>query len=261
MNKKIQKLPLPVRKLLTTLNHEIKKILSDTYLGTYLHGSLALGGFNPNKSDIDLLILTKDCLQFDQKFALSNLLLQYSNAPFPIELSILTTNQLDEMQHPYPFEFHYSEFWRSRYTNDPIKWLSETRQTDIDLAAHLTIIYHAGLCIEGPAVKTLFHPIAKEDYLSAILADYHDCIAHFEENPIYSVLNSFRVLAYLSESKILSKYAAGLWAIQVFPTHFQHLIQHILDGYSNVDVFELTAHEKLVLKDLKQQIIKDFQIK
>lgn len=122
------------------------------------------------------------------------------------------------------------------------------------MAAHLTIIYHAGICFDGPPVKTLFHPIAKEDYLSAILADYHDCIAHFEEDPIYSVLNSFRVLAYLSESKILSKYDAGLWAIQAFPPYFQPLIQHLLDTYSNIDIFELTDHKKLILKDLKQQI-------
>src|SRR5699024_2488169 len=100
---------------------------------------------------------------------------------------------------------------------------------------------------DGPPVKTLFHPIAKEDYLNAILADYYDCIAHFEENPIYSALNSFRVLAYLSESKILSKYDAGLWAIQP-------LIQHLPDTYSNIDIFELTDHKKLILKDLKQQI-------
>ncbi len=193
------------------------------------------------------MILIKDSLQFEKKIALSKLLLQCSNAPFPIELSILTTNQLNEQQHPYPFEFHYSEFWRSRYTNEPTKWLSRLGQTDIDLAAHLTIIYHAGICFDGPPVKTLFHPIAKEDYLSAILADYHDCIAHFEEDPIYSALNSFRVLAYLSESKILSKYDAGLWAIQP-------LIQHLPDTYSNIDIFELTDHKKLILKDLKQQI-------
>lgn len=193
------------------------------------------------------MILIKDSLQFEKKIALSKLLLQYSNAPFPIELSILTTNQLNEQQHPYPFEFHYSGFWRSRYTNEPTKCLSRLGQTDIDLAAHLTIIYHAGICFDGPPVKTLFHPIAKEDYLNAILADYYDCIAHFEENPIYSALNSFRVLAYLSESKILSKYDAGLWAIQP-------LIQHLPDTYSNIDIFELTDHKKLILKDLKQQI-------
>ena len=85
MDEKFQKLPLPVRKVLATLNHDIKILLSESYLGCYLHGSLALGGFNPQKSDIDLLILIKDSLQFEKKIALSKLLLQYSNAPFPIE--------------------------------------------------------------------------------------------------------------------------------------------------------------------------------
>ena len=43
MDEKFQKLPLPVRKILATLNHDIKILLSESYLGCYLHGSLALG--------------------------------------------------------------------------------------------------------------------------------------------------------------------------------------------------------------------------
>ncbi|MEG0294236.1 aminoglycoside adenylyltransferase domain-containing protein [Enterococcus sp.] len=261
MDKDRHTLPSPVQDFLNLLNHEIKTLLSDAYLGCYLHGSLALGGFNPQKSDIDLLILIKKPLRLEQKIALVKRLLQYSNEPFPIELSILTIEQLNERKHPYPFDFHYSEFWRTRYTNEPEKWLSESRQTDHDLTAHLTILYHAGLCFDGPPIKTLFHPIAKKDYLSAILADYYDCLTHFEEEPVYSALNSFRVLAYLTESSILSKYDAGLWAIRTFPTTFQPLIRRLLDGYSSADVFELTAHEKPMLENLKQHIIKKMPTK
>ena len=34
-----------------------KRILRDNLIGVYLHGSLVMGCFNPQKSDIDLIIV------------------------------------------------------------------------------------------------------------------------------------------------------------------------------------------------------------
>ena len=39
------------------LTEESRKIFGENLTGVYLHGSLAMGCFNPDKSDIDLIIV------------------------------------------------------------------------------------------------------------------------------------------------------------------------------------------------------------
>jgi len=43
-------------KLLESFVERNKEILEDSLVGIYLHGSAAMGCFNPAKSDIDLLV-------------------------------------------------------------------------------------------------------------------------------------------------------------------------------------------------------------
>ncbi|UOQ93269.1 cation transporter [Halobacillus shinanisalinarum] len=100
-----------------SLMDEIKYILVDNLIGLYLHGSLAMGGFNPANSDIDLLGVTRVPLANEDVLKLKKLLLKKSNQPFPIEISFLNKKQLREWQHPSQFDFHFSEFWRNDFEN------------------------------------------------------------------------------------------------------------------------------------------------
>ncbi|MFY2158011.1 nucleotidyltransferase domain-containing protein [Cytobacillus firmus] len=47
-----------VMEIVNHLLEEVKLLLKDNFKGFYLHGSLAMGGFNPEKSDVDILIVT-----------------------------------------------------------------------------------------------------------------------------------------------------------------------------------------------------------
>ena len=48
-----------INELMMQVNEWIKEILKDNYVGVYFHGSLRLGSFNPNKSDLDFIIVVK----------------------------------------------------------------------------------------------------------------------------------------------------------------------------------------------------------
>ncbi|MFL9708841.1 hypothetical protein, partial [Aeromonas veronii] len=76
---------------------------------------MAMGGFHLKHSDIDIIVLTKKPASNEQKEKLAHYLKGASGQPFPIELSILTTKQVENWTHPSPFDFHYSEYWRSRF--------------------------------------------------------------------------------------------------------------------------------------------------
>ena len=131
------------------LLREVQKILKDEFIGFYLHGSLAMGGFNPIKSDIDIIVVTRESVAVETKRELAQLFLSNSKNPFPIEISILNEKQLKIWQHPSAYDFHYSESWRERYKYDlemeTNRYLNDQVQTDPDLAAHIIIITARGM--------------------------------------------------------------------------------------------------------------------
>lgn len=51
-----------VNDILKTLLNYISAILGSQFIGMYLHGSLALNDFKPDRSDIDIVIVTKEAL-------------------------------------------------------------------------------------------------------------------------------------------------------------------------------------------------------
>jgi predicted nucleotidyltransferase len=98
------------------LAEELTVIFSDDLVGVYLHGSAATGCFNPDRSDIDLLVVARQPLSPEQRRAVARLLLASSGAPYPVELTVVTTGQLHPWRHPTPFEFHHRERWRASLT-------------------------------------------------------------------------------------------------------------------------------------------------
>src|SRR5690606_14807874 len=98
-----------IKEFVLTLQGEIKEVCNRNIIGIYLHGSLAMGGFNPNKSDIDILVVTKEPVFEKTKRRLAQLFLTRSNSPFPIEVSFMNISVLQNWQHPCPYDFHYSE--------------------------------------------------------------------------------------------------------------------------------------------------------
>jgi len=48
--------------LMAKIDSSLRTILKDNYVGVYFHGSLRLGSFNPNKSDLDFIIVVKNQL-------------------------------------------------------------------------------------------------------------------------------------------------------------------------------------------------------
>jgi len=198
-------------------------------VGIYLHGSLALGGFNPEQSDLDLLVVTERPLTPEIKRRLIKLLLQLSKQPYPIEISFLSRRDLNPWRHPTPYQLHFSEEWRTQYEEEQAsgawqRW-NEEQATDPDLAAHITVLRKRGLCLYGKPIAEVFPPIPREDYEDSIVQDFHWAKDRLERDPVYFVLNACRVLAFLREGKILSKAEAGEWALHALSERLRPLVE------------------------------------
>ena len=175
------------------LVRETDKIIEDNFVGFYIHGSLSMGGFNPRNSDIDILVVTNKPITTETKRKLAQLFLTCSNSPYPVEVSFLNTEQLRNWSHPFPYDFHFSEYWRERFEKDLLMdtydYINGDFQTDNDLAAHITIINHRGICIDGKPIDEVFPLVCKSDYLSSIVGDFQECLENIEEDPIYFYIN------------------------------------------------------------------------
>ncbi len=211
-------LPKSFRKQVYELNEEVKDKIGSQYVGAYIHGSLALGGFQLNSSDLDLLIVVQDELSKQVKENLTKFFLLCSTKTFPIEVSILSVNHLTSWTYPSSFTYHFSEYWRAFYEGNKT-YQDIPVQKDPDLATHLTIVKHAGIVLEGPEIESIFPLIPREDYVDALLHDIQDGLHRIEENQSYYVLNLLRVYKYLSDGSIIGKRAGAEWGVLAFPAH------------------------------------------
>ena len=226
--------PTSVRRQTLALVDGLHQALGDDLLGVYLHGSLAMGCFNPQRSDVDVLAVTRDQLAPAVRPRLARLLLRLSGVPNAIEISVLSHAALHPWRHPAPYEFHYSEDWRDRTQAhlDHGAWPeTETTPTDPDLAAHITVTRLRGVCLWGLPAAEVLPPVPPADHTDSIRADFvwgRDLMA---VNPVYFVLNACRARAFVAEALVLSKDEGGEWGLRELPSAYGPTIRQALRLY------------------------------
>jgi predicted nucleotidyltransferase len=227
--------PDPVRTQINNLIAMLQDTLSNNLTGGYLHGSLAMGCFNPQRSDIDLLVVTRNGMAVETKRGVVEYLLEYSQSPRPIEISFLVQKDIHTFQHPLPYDLHYSESWRARYSRAVADrtWQSwnDEKKHDNDLAAHITIMRARGICLAGKPTHEVFPPVPPTMYTASILGDFNDANTERQHMPIYFTLNACRVLAYLRAGHIYSKDEGGVWGLRMLPPQLHGVIEQALETY------------------------------
>ncbi len=226
--------PAAVRRQATNLVKGLRATLGENLLGVYLHGSLAMGCFNPQRSDLDVLAVTLERLAPNGRPLLARWLLRLSGVPAPIEISVLNRADLHPWQHPAPFDFHYSEDWRDRTLAhlESGAWPEDTLlPRDPDLAAHIQVTLARGLCLWGAPAAAVLPPVPAEDYTDSILADFRWGRELLGINPVYFVLNACRVRAFLEDGRILSKAEGGAWGLEHLAPALRPTISRALRVY------------------------------
>lgn len=225
--------PASVQALLTQLAEGFRQALTENLVGIYLHGSLTLGGFNPRTSDVDFLIVTRASLRAAERTALIALTLELAqNAPSKgLEFSIVTLTHTLNFTHPCPFEFHYGLNWHERFVSGEVDYGADPR--DPDLAAHFTITRARGHCLHGAPINQVFGAVPERYYWDSIRADAEDILRSIRYNPVYSILNLCRVLAYQQDKLIVSKVEGAAWALTHLPPLYHPLIQQAVNAYQS----------------------------
>jgi streptomycin 3"-adenylyltransferase len=216
--------------LLDALVDRLAGLLGDSLVGIYLHGSMTMGCFNPESSDIDVLVVTSGDVSADTRHAIGAMLEEMSALAPPkgIELSMIDRSVLDPFVYPTPYLFHFSNTNRL-----------DDGGLDTDLAAHATVTRARGECLAGAPIADVFGPVPSEQYYDSIAGDARACLAVLDAlpdgpvpTPVYEILNLCRVVAYRAEPGVLSKAEGGEWARPRVWPELAPIVQAALDEYA-----------------------------
>ncbi|MFQ3579018.1 MAG: aminoglycoside adenylyltransferase domain-containing protein [Bacteroidales bacterium] len=258
------------KKIEEQINLVIEKtvfLIEDTVVGIYLHGSFAMGCFNPNMSDIDLLIVTQRQLLTEEKKNLINMLVEMSIKPSPIEATFVSLNQLTPWQHPCPFDLYYSERKRFDYISQIEdgswqKWNDEVKK-DYFLASYITSCKHKGICLWGETSENILPEVPVEDYADSMLHNFDDSASAANTNPVYYILNACRIMAFLSVGMVCSKVEAADWAISRIPLKLRPILIKALDFYTGKtgrphfsydEIYEYSTYFQDLFEEYKNQL-------
>lgn len=221
--------------LLNRLINDCNEILKENLIGIYIHGSLAMGCFNPLKSDIDILIVISEAMkQSEKRLFMESIISINKLAPENgIEISIVKQEYCNKFIYPTPFELHFSIMHLTWYKMNPDEYIEKMNGNDRDLAAHFSVIKNRGIVLFGKDIDDVFKDIPKDAYMDSIRNDIADAEEDIVANPIYIILNLCRVLAYVKDSKVLSKREGGEWGLKNVDGRFANLIMDALDCYES----------------------------
>lgn len=207
------------------------------FVGSYLHGSLALGSYYRPKSDIDLLFVVEQIIPKGRRLELWNELASLSDrrpTTGDIEVSVLVRSTAAQSEPPFRYEVHCSESLRSTPDSRvPPRWGLGGR--DPDLAAHLTVVASRGVTVSGAPAAEVFAPIPEKVYRSAVEEDVDWILeeTHILQSPFYGVLNLCRWLMQgeTGWSQPVSKEEAGVWALEHTPPRVHQIVAQALACY------------------------------
>ena len=210
-----------------------KEVLGDNLAGIYLHGSAAMGCFQPKKSDLDFLVVAGGPMtDADKRTYMDRLVALDAEGPAKgIEMSVVTGDVCNPFVYPTPFILHYSRGHTDWYRRDPEDYIRKMNGTDKDLAAHFTVIRSRGRRLCGRPIPEMFGEVPAEDYLDALWYDVSGAKEEIRENPMYLILNLARVLGYLRDRRVFSKREGGRWGLEKLPEAYHPLIRSALREY------------------------------
>ena len=235
--------------LIENLVSRYREILSDNFIGMYVHGSYAMGCFNNAKSDLDYIIVCENEPDADAKKSIMDVTIAYERlAPAKgLEMHLMRRCDCEKYVHPPYFCLHYSGAHTNAYLSDPDNYISYMHGRDMDLGAHLTVLTNRGKTIAGPDIAEVFGPVPKEAYIESVMSD----MDWSEGDCMYHVLNRCRTLALMRDGLVLSKKEGALWAIENMEKVHHPVILEALHCYeTDAEMTSIVAAEKFCQRAL-----------
>ena len=226
----------------TWVQHVVQSLESQlvaNHVGTYLHGSLAAGGFYAPKSDVDLLFVCQNPLPVEVRRSFAHACVDLSRVR-PIvgglECSVILAEHSAAPSYPLAFEVHFSEDCVNAVLRDEIDYA--TAQTDPDLVVHCQAVLEVGVTMSGAPIAATFGTVATSDFVKSVNGDLEWILqsTHIAESPVYGVLNGCRMLWLWSghSSRLVpTKEESAQWCLTRLPNALRDIVQSALAVYQS----------------------------
>jgi hypothetical protein len=239
--------PTPYQDVNVVLNlvlSNMQAVLGDHFIGLYLGGSLALGDFDPRRSDIDFVAVTVDELSPETIVALEEMhsRLWATGTKWAMKL--------DGSYVPQQVLRH----WTSDHPPCPfVEGDSFQITTQGSAVIQRYIIRQYGVAVAGPSPHTLIDPV--DDLRSALwdmlekwwrpLLDDPAWVQQSQEQP-FAILSMCRALYTLEHCELASKPVAARWAQQAIGEQWRRLIDWALTRPHDTQSNHLTSTLSLI---------------
>jgi len=192
--------------------------LGGKLVGAYLHGSLAMGAFDPGRSDVDVVAICAESLSRSLRLAMGRALAATPRPPSggDLEFSLVTEAVARAPSPTPPFELHVS----THQQPDVID--GGEHPGDEDLVVHFAMARARGRALVGPDPKDLFPQPNRESLIRTFLGDMRwareQSAAGWEGHHMpelasmaYRVLNAGRSWRFLEAGTLGSKVEGAAW--------------------------------------------------
>ena len=250
------RIPAQVSALLKEVTSALTAILGQNLVGIYLYGSLTQRAFNPERSDVDLIVVTERDMSEAQfrrvsawleRAAESNEWMTRLQMLFLIKREVLTMNSKACL-------YQFGKLRRSGSDGNPIIWMN---------------VLQSGVVLYGPRPEVFVPAITPEILFQALEREVSYLREEISEKPqsewrdvssyrAYAVLTLCRILYSLRYGTVVSKRVAAKWALKNLPEEWSEIITQALksdDGeqtlpipLSRIEQFIDTASARLASK-------------
>jgi hypothetical protein len=234
-----------VNAILQLLLPQIQSILGDQFIGMYLYGSLAYGGFDRD-SDVDFVVVTRTELPEPLFSALQVMHTRIAQLDswwaIQLEGTYIPQHALQDYDPVNALHIHLdrgpAEQLHRMYIDDPLLSRAWWGGWLVLRAA----LFEKGITLAGPSPQSLINRVSPDELRQASLANLDGWAVPLLEQPSefahrgyqsYIVLTLCRILYTLELGVIASKPVAARWAQAKFGVPWSNLIERTWEGRHN----------------------------
>lgn len=187
----------------------LRGVLGDDFVGAYFLGSVALGGYVPGESDVDIAALTERTVPDRLKTRIADGLLDPGLGCPARGLEFTLYRREVAMSPPEGADFEVNVNGGPRM--DRCVNVDSQKQPPFWWVLDRAIAHRFGITIEGPPAGDVFFRIPRKQIVDAMVASMRWHRAH-EGPTLYSVLNACRAWRYAVDDVLGSKLEGAAWA-------------------------------------------------
>jgi hypothetical protein len=240
-------IPAEVSALLDDLTEALRVHLGEHLVGIYLYGSLTQNAFNPERSDVDCIVVTHRELtdtQFSQLDGWFNRVGLENPWGARLQISFLLRDHILTATATGSCLYQFGRLARVGSDGNPIIWMN---------------VLESGVVLLGAPADSFVPPITAEALLAALTREMRYVREEIVGNPdsewrdvpkyrVYAVLTLCRILYSHTHGTVVSKPKAAEWAFGALPGPWHALIADALaaDAGGSADNLDLGAIARFI---------------